>query len=189
MLRAGSMILIAAVLVGTAACGTGSSSGSSGSDVGAPGFGPQLTVSFDIDGAVALTGKQNAAVPSNNGAALADCAAYAKGSPDKKGRTFYVTGGLLDGPVDGKKVTMDMWIKDYRGPGTYAKDKLAAPGSDAGITVEDKSYSIWPDSTSSKATTDGKGGGVWTFTKLATTGPDGKPGATVSGTVKWTCRD
>jgi hypothetical protein len=120
---------------------------------------------------------------------MANCAAYAKGKPDKNGRTFYVTGGLLDGPVAGHKVTLEMWIQDYKGPGTYAKDKLAAPGSDPSIAVNDKIYSIWPDTTSSRATTDGKGGGVWTFSKLATTGPDGKPGASVSGSVRWTCRN
>ncbi len=186
MLRVSSVIVTAALLTGTAACSAGSDAGSAD---GSAGLGPQLTVTLDLRGAVSLAGKQNAAAPSNNGNFLANCAEYAKGSTDKNGKTFYVTGGLLDGPVDGQKVTLEMWIKDYRGPGTYDKDKLGAPGSDPSIAVNDKIYGTWPDSTSSKAVTDTKGGGVWTFTKLATTGPGGKPGAAVSGTVKWTCRD
>jgi hypothetical protein len=86
-------------------------------------------------------------------------------------------------------VTLEMWIKDYKGPGAYPKDRLAAPGSEPSIAVDKKIYGTWPDSTSSKAVTDGKGGGVWTFSRLATTGPGGKPGAAVSGSVKWTCHD
>ena len=186
MPRVSSIIMTAALLAGTAAC---SSSAGDASDTGKAGLGPQLTVTLDLHGAVAFSGKKNAAAPSNNGAFLANCGEYAKGSPDKNGKTFYVIGGLLDGPVAGHKVTLEMWIKDYRGPGTYNKDKLGAPGSDPSIAVNDTIYGTWPDSTSSKAVTDSKGGGVWTFSKLATTGPGGKPGAAVSGTVKWTCRD
>jgi hypothetical protein len=186
MLRAVSMILSVALLAACSSPGAGSPGSSSGDRAG---LGPQLTVSLELHGAISLAGKQNAAAPSNNGGFLANCAEYAKGSKDKNGKVFYVTAGLLDGPVAGQKVTLEMWIKDYRGPGTYNKDKLGAPGSDPSIAVNDKIYGTWPDSTSSKAVTDGKGGGVWTFTKLATTGPGGKPGAAVSGTVKWTCRD
>jgi hypothetical protein len=186
MLRVSSIIFTAALLAGTAAC---SSSGGTSSESGSAGLGPQLTVTLDLHGAISLSGKQNAAAPSDNGSFLANCAEYAKGSKDKNGKVFYVTAGLLDGAVDGQKVTLEMWIKDYRGPGTYNKDKLGAPGSDPSIAVNDKVYGTWPDSTSSKAVTDGKGGGVWTFSKLATTGAGGKPGEAVSGTVKWTCRD
>jgi hypothetical protein len=180
------MILSVALL---AACSSTGGSSSGDADTGSAGLGPQLTVTLDLHGAISLTGKQNAAAPSDNGTFLANCAAYAKGSKDKNGKIFYVTAGLLDGPVSGQKVTLEMWIKDYRGPGTYNKDKLGAPGSDPSIAVNDKIYGTWPDSTSSKAVTDAKGGGVWTFSKLATTGPGGKPGAAVSGTVKWSCRD
>jgi hypothetical protein len=183
------MIVTAALVVGVAGCSSSSSGGvDGGSDIGGAGLGPQVTVAFDISGAVSLKGKQNAAVPSNEGKPLADCAAYAKGSTDKNGRTFYTLAELLDGKVAGQDVSLQMWIKDYRGPGTYPKNKLVAQGQDAGVAVNNKTYVIH-DSTSSTATTDGKGGGVWSFSKLAVTGPDGRPGAAVSGSVKWTCRD
>jgi hypothetical protein len=187
MLRVGSMMVTAALLLGTAACGTADESGAGAA--GSGGLGPQLTVTLDLSGAISLSGRQNAAVPTDNGQFAASCADYAKGSTDKNGRTFYMIAGLLDGPVAGKEVTLDMWIKNYQGPGNYSKDRLAAPGNDPSVAVSGKVYSVWPDSTSSKATTDSKGGGVWSFTKLATTGPGGRPGAAVSGTVKWTCRD
>jgi hypothetical protein len=184
----GSAVVIAAVLTGAAACGSTDDSAGAGGGSGG-GLGPQVTLTFDLTGAISLTGKQSAAVPTDNGTFAANCAAYAKGSTDKNGKTFYMIAGLLDGPVAGKEVTLEMWIKDYRGPGTYPKDRLAAPGSEPSIAVDKKIYGTWPDSTSSKAVTDGKGGGVWTFSKLATTGPGGKPGAAVSGSVKWTCHD
>jgi hypothetical protein len=180
-------MILAASLLTTTACGAGDDS--SKGDTGSAGLGPQLTVTFDLTGAISLSGKQNAAVPTDNGTFASSCADYAKGSTDKNGKTFYMAAGLLDGPVAGKKVTLEMWIKDYTGPGSYSKDRLAAPGSEPSIAVDSKIYGTWPDSTSSKAVTDGKGGGVWTFKKLAVTGPEGKPGAAVSGTVKWACRE
>jgi hypothetical protein len=195
MLRArrfGSIISAASLLAAIAACGTAddSATGGTGSgEGGSGGVGPQLTVTFALTGAISLSGHQNAAVPTDNGTFAASCADYAKGSKDKNGRIFYMAAGLLDGPVAGKKVTLEMWIKDYTGPGSYSKDRLAAPGSEPSIAVDDKIYGTWPDSTSSKAVTDAKGGGVWTFRKLAVTGPGGKPGAAVSGSVKWSCRE
>ena len=186
MLRAGSMIVTAVLIAGAAAC---SSSASDSSSPTGGGVGPQVTVTLDLHGAISLSGRQNAAAPSDNGAFVANCGEYAKGSKDKNGRVFYILAGLLDGPVAGRKVTLEMWIKNYRGPGTYNKDKLGAPGSDPSIAVDNRIYGTWPDSTASKAVTDSKGGGVWTFSKLATTGPGGKPGAAVSVTVKWACLD
>jgi hypothetical protein len=192
MLRArrfGSMILAASLFAGIAACGATDDSETDAGGSGSGLVGPQLTVTFALTGAISLSGKQNAAVPTDNGAFASSCADYAKGSKDKNGRVFYMAAGLLDGPVAGKKVTLEMWIKNYKGPGTYPKDQLAAPGSEPSIAVDNKIYGTWPDSTSSKAVTDGKGGGSWTFSKLATTGPGGKPGAAVSGSVKWSCRE
>jgi hypothetical protein len=134
-------MILAASLLTTAACGAGDDSAKG--DTGSAGLGPQLTVTFDLTGAISLSGKQNAAVPTDNGTFASSCADYA----------------------------------------------LAAPGSEPSIAVDSKIYGTWPDSTSSKAVTDGKGGGVWTFKKLAVTGPEGTPGAAVSGTVKWACRE
>ncbi|MCO8273239.1 hypothetical protein M1L60_21845 [Actinoplanes sp. TRM 88003] len=184
-------MLTTIVLATLTACGsfdpaTSDSSASSADDFS---LGPQVTVTFDLTGAEGLKGKQTALAPMLDGSFAKSCADYAKGTKKDDGKTLYAIGGLYDGPVDGKKVTLELWIDDYAGPGTYPKDQLVAPGSRPSIAIDNTIFGTWPESTSSKVTTDAKGGGTWTFKKLATTAPGGLPGEAVDGTVKWTCRE
>lgn len=65
------------------------------------------------------------------------------------------------------------------GPGTYPRDRLVATGSSRASRSAAPVYATRPDSTTGKVTTDSKGGGSWTFTRLA---PAGSPGETISGT-------
>ncbi|MCY1139779.1 hypothetical protein OWR29_17395 [Actinoplanes sp. Pm04-4] len=182
-------MLTSIVLATLTACGSVADDNAAAADEDA-GFslGPQVTVTFDVTGAKTLKGKQTALAPTLNGTFNESCAAYAKGST-KDDKTLYAIAGLYNGPVDGKKVTLELWIDDYTGAGDYPKDQLTAPGSRPSIAIDNKVYGTWPDSTSSKVTTDAKGGGTWTFKSLATTGPGGLPGDALSGTVKWTCSE
>jgi hypothetical protein len=182
--RTGAAIMTTIVLATLTACTTDDSSVSAEADDFS--LGPKVTMTFDLTG---LKGKQTALAPSLNGKFLKDCAEYASGTRQDDGKTLFAIAGLLDGNVDGKKVTVELWVDEYRGPGTYPKDQLVAPGSRPSIAIDNKVYGTWPDSTSSKVTTDAKGGGTWTFKSLATTGPGGLPGDALSGTVKWTCRE
>ncbi|MBL7254238.1 hypothetical protein [Paractinoplanes lichenicola] len=150
-------------------------------------LGPKVTMTFDLGGA--LSGKQTALAPSLNGKFLKDCAEYSRGTKREDGSTIFAMAGLLDGNVADHKVTVELWIDDYAGPGDYPKDQLVAPGSRPSIAIDNKIYGTWPDSTSSAVKTDGKGGGTWTFKKLATTGEGGLPGDAVTGTIKWTCQN
>jgi hypothetical protein len=178
-----------------AACGTAEAGPGPVYDSGPPGseisdevkatLGPEVTLTFEITGAVTFTGSMTALAPSGSAKFLKTCAEYSKGSAESQ----YMLAGILDGPVSGHDVTPEMWIADYAGPGTYPKDQLVAPGSRPSIAIDNKIYGTWPDSTGSEAITDGKGGGSWTFTKLATTGEGGLPGDAINGTVSWTCRE
>ncbi|WP_183192732.1 hypothetical protein [Actinoplanes lutulentus] len=149
-------------------------------------LGPRLTVTLKLDGAITVTGEQTALAPSGGANFLKSCSEYAQGNTEQ---ALFMSPGLLDGDVDGKKVTIEMWIDDYTGPGSFPKDRLAAPGSSPSIAVDNVIYATWPDSTGSKAVINDDGSGEWTFTKLATTGPGGLPGDAVDGSVSWTCRD
>ncbi|WP_133875324.1 hypothetical protein [Paractinoplanes brasiliensis] len=152
-------------------------------------LGPRVTMTFDLDGATTLKGKQTALAPSLNGTFLKSCGEYAEGTKRDDGKTIFAMAGLLDGNVSDRKVTVELWIDDYAGPGDYPKDQLVAPGSRPSIAIDNVIYGTWPDTTSSKVTTSGDGGGAWTFKKLATTGPGGLPDDAVSGSIKWTCQD
>ncbi|MBB4697981.1 hypothetical protein [Paractinoplanes abujensis] len=152
-------------------------------------LGPKVTLTFDLDGATALSGRQTALAPSLNGKFLDSCDEYSRGTRQDDGKTLYAIAGLLDGDVSGRKVTVELWVDDYAGPGSYPKDQLVAPGSRPSIAIDNKIYGTWPDSTSSSVTTDNKGGGTWTFKKLATTGEGGLPGDAVTGSIKWTCKN
>lgn len=183
--RTGTAMLILIAAVGaTTACGAGEAD-----EGGSGGIGPQVSMALELTGSTALSGEQTAAAPSLNGTLLSSCAEYAKGGRSDDGKVLYAIAGLLDGPVDGRKVTVELWIDDYAGPGTYPKDQLVAPGSEPSIAVDGTVFGTWPDSTGSEVVTDGRGGGRWTFTKLAATGPGGLPGDAVSGSVTWTCRE
>ncbi|MFC4063463.1 hypothetical protein [Actinoplanes subglobosus] len=191
--RTASALITAIALASLTACGTAEAGpipdtgprGSEISDEGEASLGPEVTLDFDITGAVEFRGTTTALAPSGGPHFLKTCAEYAEGTAEKQ----YLAAGLLDGPVDGHEITMELWIADYTGPGTYPKDQLVAPGSRPSIAIDNSIYGTWPDSTASKATTDGKGGGTWTFTKLAKTGEGGLPGAAISGTVTWTCQE
>ena len=151
-------------------------------------LGPQLKVRFDLTGAITLKGEQTALATTNNGTLLKSCDDYVQSSVDGD-QTYLVLPGIMDGPVDGQKVTLKNWIVGYTGAGDYPKDQLVAPGSRPSIAVDGKIYGTWPDSTSSKVGIDAKGGGRWTISKLATTGEGGRPGDAIEGTVMWTCRN
>jgi hypothetical protein len=193
--RTASALMAATVLATLAACGTAEADagpvydyGPRGSEISAEveaTLGPRITMRFDITGATTFTGTTTALAPSGGPHFLKTCAEYAKGTADQQ----YLAPGLLDGPIGDHEITLEMWIADYAGPGTYPKDRLVAPGSRPSIAIDSSIYGTWPDSTAGKATTDGKGGGSWTFTELATTGEGGLPGAAISGTVSWTCQE
>ncbi len=194
--RTTAVILTSIVFAMTTACGTNGGTGSDqAADLSEEGdggdflLGPQVTLIFDLSGATTLSGKQTALAPSLNGTLLKTCDEYSKGTTQDDGEIQYAIAGLLDGNVDGKKVTLELWVDDYTGPGSYPKDQLVAPGSRPSIAIDNKIYGTWPDSTSSEVVTDGKGGGTWTFAKLAATADGGLPGDPVNGTVKWTCRN
>ncbi|MEU4163454.1 hypothetical protein [Actinoplanes sp. NPDC026670] len=193
--RTASALMAAISVAALAACGSAEEGPGPIFDTGPPGseisdevalsIAPRVTLTFDITGAKTFSGTTTALAPSGGAHFLEFCDEYAKGTADKQ----YMAAGLLDGPVDGHKITMEMWIADYAGPGTYPKDQLVAPGSRPSIAIDNTVYGTWPDSTASKATTDGNGGGTWTFKKLAKTGEGGLPGAAISGTVSWTCQE
>ncbi|MFC4069952.1 hypothetical protein [Actinoplanes subglobosus] len=188
--------LMAVIAVATlTACGSAEAGPGPIFDTGPPGseisdevalsIAPRVTLTFDITGAKTLRGTATALAPSGGAHFLEYCDEYAKGTADGQ----YLAAGLLDGPVDGHKVTMEMRVSGYAGPGTYPKDQLAAPGSRPNIAIDGTVYGTWSNSTAGTATTDGKGGGTWTFGKLAKTGEGGLPGAAISGTVSWTCQE
>ncbi|MEU8659637.1 hypothetical protein [Actinoplanes philippinensis] len=193
--RTASALMATLALTTLTACGAAEAGQGPIYDYGPPGseisdevkatLGPELTLTFDITGAVTVQGSMTALAPSGGSHFLKTCAEYARGAAEKQ----FLTAGLLDGPVTGHDITVEMWIADYTGPGAYPKDRLVAPGSRPSIAIDNTVYGTWPDSTAGKAVTDGKGGGSWTFTKLAKTGEGGLPGDAISGKVSWTCRE
>ncbi|MBM2622034.1 hypothetical protein JIG36_41680 [Actinoplanes sp. LDG1-06] len=190
--RTSSAVVAVLAAVTLAACGAVSDDADADAVSGDAGdsefsLGPKVDMTFELDGATTLKGKQTALAPSLNGKFLKSCDEYSQGTKQDDGKTLFAIAGLLDGNVDGRKVTVELWIDDYTGPGTYPKDQLVAPGSRPSIAIDNKVYGTWPESTSSEVTTDGDGGGTWTFRKLATTGEGGLPGDPVDGTLKWTC--
>lgn len=188
--RTGAAILTTFVLATLTACGMEESPITAEADNGGDfSLGPKVTMSFDLDGSTTLKGEQTALAPSLNGTFLKNCEEYSRGTERDDGKTLFAMGGLLDGAVDGRKVTVELWIDDYAGPGAYPKDQLVAPGSRPSIAIDNVIYGTWPDTTSSKVTTTADGGGAWTFKKLAATGPGGLPGDAVSGSIKWTCQN
>ncbi|WP_328470744.1 hypothetical protein OHA21_05335 [Actinoplanes sp. NBC_00393] len=193
--RTASALMATIAFATLTACGTAEAGPGPVLDTGPPGseisaeveatLGPKITIRFDITGAVTFKGATTALAPSGGSHFLKTCAEYAKGTAEKR----YLAPGLLDGPIGDHAITLEMWIADYAGPGTYPKDQLVAPGSRPSIAIDSSIYGTWPDSTTSDATTDGKGGGSWTFTNLATTAEGGLPGNAISGTVSWTCAE
>jgi hypothetical protein len=187
--------LTATIVVGAlAACGAAEAGPGPVLDTGPPGseisdeveaaLGPKITVRVDITGSVTFKGATTATAPSGGPHALKTCAEYAKGTAGRQ----YLAPGELDGPTGDHSVSLEMRIADYAGPGTYAKDQLVATDARPFLAVDSSIYSIWPDSSTSEAITDGKGGGSWTFTNVANRREGSPPDDAISGTVSWTCR-
>jgi hypothetical protein len=193
--RTASTLTATIVAATLAACGTTTEAGpgpvvdtgprgSEISDEVEAALGPKVTVRLDITGAVTFRGTTTGVAPSGGPNPLKTCAEYAKGTAEKQ----YLVPGELDGPVGDEEVAMDVRIADYAGPGTYPKDKLGGSGPGPYIAAGDAIYATWADGATSEATTDGKGGGSWTFTKLANR-LEGSPSSdAISGTVSWTCQ-
>ncbi|WP_433796487.1 hypothetical protein [Actinoplanes sp. CA-252034] len=95
-------------------------------------LGPRITLKFDITGAETFRGTTTALAPSGGAHFLKTCAEYAAGTADRQ----YLAPGLLDGPIGDHEITLEMWIADYAGPGTYPKDRLVAPGSRPSIAID-----------------------------------------------------
>ncbi|MBU2670671.1 hypothetical protein KOI35_44945 [Actinoplanes bogorensis] len=190
--RTASTLMAALVFAGLAACSNTAEAEGPGPiyDTGPPGseisdevynaLGPLLVMKFDITGAATVKGTTTATAPSGGRGPLATCSEYAGGTADNE----YIMAGELDESVGDVGVSMELRIANYAGPGTYPKSQLvAAEGRRPSIWIEDDNYDISRDSTTGQVTTDGKGGGKWTFTNLAST----RGGDTITGTVSWTC--
>ena len=118
------------------------------------------------------------------------CADYARGY-SQDGRTLFPLPSLISvdgGKVAGKNVAIDGFVSNYTGPGTYGRDHLAGSGSDGGILVDYRPYSVISETTS-QVTVEASGNGRWTFTRLAFDDGTGNPSPGINGTVTWTCRD
>ena len=192
--RTASTLTTIIVVSTLAACGTAEAGPGPVLDTGPPGseisdeveatLGPKITIRVDITGAVTVKGVTTATAPSGSLHSRRTCAEYAKGTAGKQ----YLAPGEFDGPTGDHSVSLEMRIADYTGPGTYPKGQLVATGARPFIAIDSSIYSVWSDSSASEATTDGKGGGSWTFTTVANRREGSRPDDTISGTVSWTCR-
>lgn len=191
------------------ACGGGGGSGTAGNPFGAAGGnggggggnggggnggngnaqGGKLTVKIDLTGEVTLNGTLTMGIP---GAKLINtCADYVKGSHED-GQSLFALPSLISvdtGKIDGKELAIDALIEDYTGPGSYGRDKIAGNGSEGGILIDYKPYSVLPEGTSSQVVVDASGGGSWTFTRLAFDDGSGNPSPGINGKITWTCQD
>ena len=194
--RTASTLMATIVIATLAACSTTAEETGPGPvyDTGAPGseisdeveaaLGPKMTVKFDITGAVTAKGTATATAPSGGLNPLKTCAEYAKGTNDQR----YLAPGEVDASTDGDSISFDMYISGYAGPGTYPKNQLGGSGPSPYVAIDTSIYSILTDSTTSEATTDGKGGGSWTFTNVRNRREGSRPDDVISGTVSWTCQ-
>ncbi|GAA5185373.1 hypothetical protein GCM10023322_29200 [Rugosimonospora acidiphila] len=157
-------------------------------DDGGSGLGPTLTVTFNVSGEAELKGNTTSTAPTDNGQSPESCAAYAKGAPADNGKTHYVLPTFLNGDISGKHVLMNALVEDYNGPGTYDLDGMAGPGGETDIEVDQRAYADQGDA-SGKVEVDGKGGGTFTFTKLAYSDGNGQVSPGISGTISWTCKN
>ncbi|GIH16821.1 hypothetical protein Raf01_49930 [Rugosimonospora africana] len=159
-----------------------------GGDAGS-GLGPTLTVTFDVSGETALKGDTTSTAPTDNGQSPQSCAAYAKGDASEDGKIHYVLPTFLNGDIGGKHVLINALVEDYKGPGTYDLDGMAGPGGGTDIEVDQRAYADQPDTSSGKVEVDGKGGGTFTFTRLAFSDGNGQVSPGISGKVSWTCKN
>lgn len=147
-------------------------------------LGPKMTINFDITGAVAFADKTTGYAPSGDRRPLKTCADYVKGTAGKQ----YLAPGEYDAPAGDHSVALDMRVTGYAGPGSYPKEQLIASQTRPTVAIEDKIYATRDDSTG-EVVVDGKGGGSWTFAKLANRREGSSPDDAISGTITWTCQD
>jgi hypothetical protein len=191
--RTVSALVAATVFVTLAACDSAEAGPGPVLDTGPPGseisdeveaaLGPKVTLKVDITGAVTVKGVTTATAPTGGRHSLKTCAEYAKGTADGQ----YLAAGEFDDSIGGRGISLGMWIDDYAGPGTYPQGQIAGPDSRPMVAIDDSVYAVWADGAASSATTDGRGGGSWTFTKLANRREGSSPGDAISGTITWTC--
>ncbi len=183
--QVGAMALIGALMT-TSACGGADPAAPSGGDDATPG--PTLTVKFSITGEASINGTATTTPPTNNGIDHKTCADYAMGSKKDNGKTNYVLPEFFLDQVDGRSVLVGALATDYAGPGTYGLDKMSGPGSPAGIEIDSRPYVVH-QATTSQLITDAKGGGTWTFTRLAFSDGSGQVSPGINGTISWTCKN
>lgn len=189
------LALVFTVVLLAAGCGPDSSPGPGGGGGGGSGVEPgagggaALTVTFDVEGEITLKGTTTDTVlPSPNGTSVDTCADYAKGGRRSNGKSYFILPLQLGGDLGGKRVALQVMVRDYTGPGNYTQEKLTAEGVSFGVAVDDKPYVAQGDGNGSIVSTDANGGGTFYFEKLAySTGADVSPG--ISGQITWTCQD
>jgi len=163
--------------------GSGSGAGQGNADAGA-GSGATLTVTFDVEGGVTLKGTtEDNVLPTVSGPPVEKCADYAKGG--KRGDTSYFILPLgLGGDLDGKRISLNVRVEGYNGPGNYTQEQLGAEGSSFGVLVDEKAYVESSDGSGAIVSTDANGGGTFYFEKLALAN-----GGDIAGEITWTCKD
>ncbi len=166
--------LALAGLMATAGCGSTEASGESG-DTGMTVGDLHTEVSVEVTGAVALKGTSFAPMATNNGVDYESCEQYGGGESDDEGRKYFVLPQMLTEPVAGRRVFVGAMVEDYLGAGTYGRGTLTDTGSPPGISFDGTLY-FTQSNTTSEVTTDGRGGGSWTFTELSVQNDDGTTG-------------
>jgi hypothetical protein len=181
-------VLLSAVVL--TACGGGDGEDAGSGDTGMTVQDLHTEVTVDVTGAVTLKGSSRTPMATNNGVDYKSCDQYGGGEQNDEGRKYFVLPQMLIDKVDGKTVFVGAMIKNYDGAGTYEKKTLTDSGSPPGVSFDGTLYYTQEGSTS-KVTTDGKGGGAWEFTGLSVKNPDGTEGGgpAVSGSVTWTCKE
>jgi hypothetical protein len=143
-------------------------------------------VTVDVTGAVTLEGTSNAPMATHNGVDYESCEQYGGGESNDDGVKYFVLPQMLIDSIDGKTVFVGAMVKNYKGAGKYDQDSLTDAGSPPGISFGGTLY-FTQSNTTSEVTTDGKGGGSWTFTNVRNRHETARPDDTISGTVTWTC--
>jgi hypothetical protein len=118
---------------------------------------------------------------------LGTCADYAKGTSPDSGLQLP---GLLGEKIGGRELTAANEIREYTGPGTYAKDTLKSVAGVLAISIDNTPYQP-ADGTTAQAVINADGSGSRTFTDLEE-GEQGNPGSAkgvISGSYTWTCSD
>jgi hypothetical protein len=158
--------------------------GQGGVDAGA-GSGATLTVTFDVEGAATLKGTATDNVlPTVNGQPVDTCADYAKGGKRDNGTAYFILPLGLGGDLAGQRISLNVRVRDYTGPGNYTQEQLTGEGSAFGVLVDEKAYVASSDGAGAIVSTDAKGDGSFYFEKLALAN-----GGDIAGQISWTCQD